>query len=138
MKYAEVAVNSPIAQRRSFCYSTPTELEIDIGQAVWVPFGSKILQGIVVKVSDHPSFEATKEISGLITSFPLLSSARLEVAFWLSEYYLSPLFDAVALMLPPGFERRLATFLKLLSDHVDLSQLSPEQAEVISLLENRE
>ena len=97
MKYAEVAVNSPIAQRRSFCYSIPPELEINIGQAVWVPFGSKILQGIVVKVSDRPSFEVTKAISGLITSFPLLSSAHLQVAFWLSEHYLSPLFDAVAL-----------------------------------------
>ena len=137
MKYAEVAVNSPIARRRSFCYSIPPELEIDTGQAIWVPFGSKILQGIVVKVSDYPSFEVTKEISGLITSFPLLSSAHLEVVFWLSNYYLSPLFDAVALMLPPGFERRLATFLQSLSDHVDLPQLSPEQVKVVSLLENR-
>ena len=71
MKYAEVAVNSPIAQRRSFCYSIPPQLIIDVGQAVWVPFGSKILQGIVVKLSDYPSFESTKEISGLLTSFPL-------------------------------------------------------------------
>ena len=138
MKYAEVAVNSPIAQRRSFCYSIPPELEIDIGQAIWVPFGSKILQGIVVKLSDYPSFEVTKEISGLITSFPLLSSAHLGVVFWLSKYYLSPLFDAVALMLPPGFERRLAAFLQLLSDKVDLSQLSCEQVEFISLLENKD
>jgi len=138
MKYAEVAVNSPIAQRRSFCYSIPPELEIDIGQAIWVPFGSKILQGIVVKVSDYPSFEVTKEISGLIISFPLLSPAHLEVALWLNKHYLSPLFDAVALMLPPGFERRLATILQLLPQHVDLSQLSPEQIEVIRLLENKD
>jgi primosomal protein N' (replication factor Y) len=138
MKYAEVAVNSPIAQRRSFCYSIPPELKIDVGQAVWVPFGSKTLQGIVVKVSDYPSFEVTKEISGLITSFPLLSLAHLEVVFWLNKYYLSPLFDAVALMLPPGFERRLATFLQLLPDHVDLSQLNPEQIQVIRLLENKD
>ncbi len=138
MKYAEVTVNSPIAQRRSFCYSIPPELKIDVGQAVWVPFGSKTLQGIVVKVSDYPSFEVTKEISGLITSFPLLSLAHLEVVFWLNKYYLSPLFDAVALMLPPGFERRLATFLQLLPDHVDLSQLNPEQIQVIRLLENKD
>lgn len=138
MKYAEVAVNSPIAQRRSFCYSIPPELKIDVGQAVWVPFGSKTLQGIVIKVSDYPSFEVTKEISGLITSFPLLSLAHLEVVFWLNKYYLSPLFDAVALMLPPGFERRLATFLQLLPDHVDLSQLNPEQIQVIRLLENKD
>jgi primosomal protein N' (replication factor Y) len=137
MKYAEVAVNSPIAQRRSFCYSIPPELKVDTGQAVWVPFGSKILQGIVVKLSDYPSFEVTKEISGLITSFPLLSAAHLKLAFWLNKHYLSPLFDAVALMLPPGFERRLVTILQLLPQDVDLSQMRPEQIEFIRFLEDK-
>ena len=137
MNYAEVAVNSPIAQRRSFCYSIPPELKIDIGQAVWVPFGSKILQGIVVKLSDFPSFEATKEINGIITSVPLLSSVQIEIALWLSKHYLAPLFDSVALMLPPGFERRLVTFLQLLPVPAG-SQLSAEQEQFIHLLEGRD
>src|SRR4030042_1805990 len=119
MNYAEVAGNSPIAQRRSFCYSIPPALKIDIGQAVWVPCGSKTLQGIVVKLSDYPSFEATKEINGIITSLPLLSSVQIEIALWLSKHYLASLFDSVALMLPPGFERRLVTFLHLLPVPVD-------------------
>src|SRR4030042_2471245 len=113
MNYAEVAVNSPIAQRRSFCYSVPPELKIDIGQAVWVPFGSKILQGIVVKLSDYPSFEDTKEIDSVITSLPLISSIQIEIALWLSKHYLAPLFDSIALMLPPGFERRLVPLMSL-------------------------
>jgi primosomal protein N' (replication factor Y) len=133
MNYAEVAVNSPIAQRRSFCYSIPPELKIDIGQAVWVPFGSKTLQGIVVKLSDYPSFEVTKEIASIITSFPLLSSVQIEIALWLSKHYLAPLFDSVALMLPPGFERRLVTFLQLMSVPID-SQLNPEQEQFVQLL----
>jgi len=137
MNYAEVAVNSPIAQRRSFCYSIPPELTIDVGQAVWVPFGSKTLQGVVVKLSDYPSFEATKEISSTITSLPLLSSVQIEIALWLSKHYLTSLFDSVALMLPPGFERRLVTFLHPLPVSVD-SQLSPEQKQVILLLEGRD
>jgi primosomal protein N' (replication factor Y) len=137
MNYAEVAVNSPIAQRRSFCYSIPPELNIDIGQAVWVPFGSKTLQGVVVKLSEYPSFEATKEINSIITSFPLLSSVQIEIALWLSKRYLAPLFDSVALMLPPGFERRLVTFLQLLSGPVD-SELSPEQEQFIQVLKNRD
>lgn len=137
MKYAEVAVNSPVAYRRSFCYSIPAELKVDIGQAVWVPFGSKILQGVVVGLSELPSFEVTKEISGLITPQPLLSVLQVDVALWLSEYYLSPLFDAVALMLPPGFERRLVTFLQLQPGSIDLSQLTIEQRQVMRLLESR-
>ena len=135
MNYAEVAVNSPIAQRRSFCYSIPPELKIDIGQAVWVPFGSKTLQGIVVKLSGYPSFEVTKEIDSIITSFPLLSSVQIEIALWLSKHYLAPLFDSVALMLPPGFERRLVTFLQLMSVPID-SRLSPEQEQFVQLLKD--
>ncbi|MBM3119873.1 MAG: primosomal protein N' [Chloroflexi bacterium] len=138
MKYAEVAVNSPIAQRRSFCYSIPPELKVDLGQAVWVPFGSKTLQGIVVGLSDFPSFEVTKEISSLVAPPSLLSPAQVDIALWISKYYLSPLFDAVSLMLPPGFERRLGTFLQLLPNPFELSQLSLEQRQVMRLLENRD
>jgi len=135
MNYAEVAVNSPIAHRRSFCYSIPPELKIDVGQAVWVPFGSKTLQGIVVKLSDYPSFEVTKKIDSIITSFPLLTSVQIEIALWLSKHYLAPLFDSVALMLPPGFERRLVTFLQLMSVPID-SQLSSEQEQFVQLLKD--
>ena len=70
--------------------------------------------------------------------FLLLSSAQVDLALWLSKHYLSPLFDAVALMLPPGFERRMVTFLQLLPNPVDLSQLNPEQRQFIRLLEGRD
>jgi primosomal protein N' (replication factor Y) len=136
MNYAEVAVNSPIAQRRSFCYSIPPELNVDIGQAVWVPFGSQILQGIVVEVSDYPSFEATKDINDVITPFPLLSSSQIEVALWLSKHYLAPLFSCVALMLPPAFERRLVTFLEGRPDIID-TELTLDQKHFLHLLEGR-
>ena len=64
MRYAEVSVNSPIAQRRTFSYAIPPGLDIEVGQAVWVPFGDKRLQGIVLELSPHPSVEETKEIAG--------------------------------------------------------------------------
>jgi primosomal protein N' (replication factor Y) len=112
MKYAEVAVNSPAAQRRSFCYSVPPQLNIEIGQAVWVPFGPRRLQGIIISFSDTPSFEETREIEGAITSSSLISSAHLELARWMSSYYLAPLFDCIAPMLPPGFERHVECFIE--------------------------
>ena len=33
----------------------------------------------------------------------------------MADYYLSPLFAAIALMLPPGFERKPLTFYESLS-----------------------
>ena len=58
MKYAEVSVNAPAAQRQTFSYSIPSELTVNVGQAVYVPFGQKTVQGLVIELTDFPAFEA--------------------------------------------------------------------------------
>ena len=136
MGYAEVSVNSPIAQRRTFSYAIPSGLSIDAGQAVWVPFGDKLLQGVVLELSRYPSVDETREIAGIIEPRPLLSTSRVLLARWISEYYLSPLFDAVALMLPPGFERKVITFISgppTTGEH-DISALTQEKRDVLELV----
>ncbi|MFC2032516.1 primosomal protein N' [Chloroflexota bacterium] len=139
MEYAEVSVNSPVAQRRTFIYAIPSGLDINIGHAVWVPFGKKLLQGIVLELSSFPSVEETREIAGVIEPHPLLSPYRVLLARWISEYYLSPLFDAVALMLPPGFERKALTFISTPSTPPgqDISSLTPEQRQVLELTQRQ-
>jgi len=136
MRYAEVSVNSPVAQRQTFSYAIPSGLSIDVGQAVWVPFGKKILQGIVLELSPYPAVEETREIIDVIEPYPLLSPAHILLARWISEHYLSPLFDAVALMLPPGFERKALTFISTTSNLDDDAMLSlpPEQRQVFELV----
>ena len=136
MRYAEVSVNSPVAQRRSFSYAIPSGLSIDVGQAVWVPFGNKILQGIVLELSPYPAVEETREIIDVIEPHPVLSPAHVLLARWISQHYLSPLFDAVALMLPPGFERKTLTLVSTttIPDASDISSLSPEQRQVFELI----
>jgi len=138
MRYAEVSVNSPVAQRRTFSYTIPPELSVDVGQAVWVPFGDKLLQGVVLELSPYPAVEETKEIAGVIEPRPLLSKTQVLLARWLSEYYLSPLFDAVALMLPPGFERKVLTFVSaLVPDDFGLSALTREQRQILDLVQRQ-
>ena len=139
MGYAEVSVNSPIAQRRTFSYSIPPDLSIEVGQAVWVPFGNKVLQGIVLELTDYPAVEETKDIAGIIEPHPMLSPPQISLARWISEHYLSPLFDAVALMLPPGFERKAVTFIysPLSPKERDTSSLAQEQRHVVELVWER-
>ncbi len=139
MGYAEVSVNSPIAQRRTFSYAIPSGLSIDVGQAVWVPFGAKLLQGIVLELSDYPAVEETKEIAGVIEFRSLLSPPHVLLARWLSEHYLSPLFDAVALMLPPGFERKIVTFISNppTPRQYDISSFPQGQRHVLELTRKR-
>jgi len=136
MKYAEVSVNSPVAQHRAFSYAIPSGLNIQTGQAVWVPFGDKTLQGIVLELSPYPTVEETREIINIIDPRPLLSPAQVMLAREISEYYLSSLFDAIALMLPPGFERKPLTFISPASNHDagDLSSFSPDSRQTLELV----
>ena len=139
MRYAEVSVNSPVAQRRTFSYAIPSDLSLEVGQAVWVPFGDKLLQGVVLELSEFPLVEETRDIADIIEPRPLISSSRVSLARWISEHYLSPLFDAVALMLPPGFERKPLTFigLSLSYDEQRVSSFTQTQRDVLELVRRR-
>jgi primosomal protein N' (replication factor Y) len=136
MNYAEVAVNSP-GSRSTFCYAIPPGLNISAGQAVWVPFGSRVIQGIVLQLSDEPAVEETKEIAGIVADFHLLSPIQIKLAQWISEHYFAPPFDALALMLPPGFERRAITCFQLTDSQVDLSSLTPEQRQALHIMREK-
>ncbi|MBI2831837.1 MAG: primosomal protein N' [Chloroflexi bacterium] len=139
MSYAEVSVNSPVGQRMTFSYTIPPGLPVEIGHAVWVPFGEKLLQGVVLQLTEKPTVEETREIAGIIDSRPVLSPQHVLLARWLSDYYLSPIFDAVAPMLPPGFERRALTFISIApsASEQDISPLNRQDKEAFELVRKR-
>jgi primosomal protein N' (replication factor Y) len=111
-----------------------------VGHAVWVPFGPRVVQGIVFQLTEFPSVEETKEIRGLIDPRPTLYPAQIELARWISEHYLTPLFDTAALMMPPGFERRLIAFVSALIgiSETEASSLTPNQRKLLNLLKGKE
>ena len=123
MPFAEVAVNAAAPLRQTFTYRIPDGLPIEPGQAVYVPFGSRTLQGIVVERTDSASVAQTRDIANIIDVRPLLSPTHLQLARWLSEHYLAPLFDCISLMLPPGFKRRPLVMLRPLASLEELSHL---------------
>ncbi|MFC2045547.1 primosomal protein N' [Chloroflexota bacterium] len=132
--YAEVSVNSPVGQRGTFSYAIPEDIIIEPGQAVWVPFGNKVLQGIVLELSALPAVERTREIMGIIDPLPVISRQQILLARWISEHYLSSLFNAVALMLPPGFERKAITFITEVPSQEETSSLTQVQEDIIKLV----
>ncbi len=104
MEYAEVAVDAPVAPSRTFSYHIPARFAVEPGQLVWVPFGRRVAQGIVVKLSPAPQVEVTKDILQPVEPTPLLDWRALRIGEWMSRYYLCSLFDALALFLPPEFK----------------------------------
>jgi len=103
MKFAEVAVNAPGAHRHAFTYSIPASLGVLLGQGVLAPFGARTVRGVVIGLSDSSPLQDTRDLIGLISPQVMLTPGRIKLALWIADYYLSPLFDAIALMLPPGF-----------------------------------
>lgn len=112
LSYAEVAVDAPVRSGRAFSYHIPESLPIVPGQLVWVPFGRRTLQGIVMEVAAVPQVAETKAILQPVEPAPLLDAAALSLAQWLSRYYLCSLFDAAALFLPPGFKAHALSRLR--------------------------
>ena len=104
LRYADVAVDSPVGHARSFTYHVPQRISVQPGQLVWVPFGSQTLQGIVVGLSSSRPEFATRDILQAVDPAPLLNDERIDLGKWMSQHYRCSLFNALSPMLPPGFE----------------------------------
>lgn len=128
MTFAEVSVNSPIPTRSTYTYEIPPGLNVVPGHGVYVPFGPRILQGIVFEITAEPRFAEHRPLDSLVDQRVLVSPERLELARWIAERYLSPLFSAVALMLPPGFERKPLTIIEPGARFSDLDGALEQQA----------
>ena len=113
MRFAEVAVDAPVGHERTFSYSIPTWLDVRVGQLVIVPFGPRELQGVVLSLPAHPQVPETREILDTYAPGPVLTDTQLRLAAWISGYYMCSLFEAAALMLPPGGRLRFKTYLTL-------------------------
>ena len=109
MDYAEVAVDAPVGPSRTFSYHIPDGFPVEPGQLVWVPFGRRTLQGIVVKLAASPQVDVTRDILQPVEPSPLLSPLALQIGDWISRYYLAGLFDSLALFLPPQFKAHVTS-----------------------------
>ncbi len=95
-RFVEVAVNTGQPARQPFTYSVPEGVEVGLGQAVFVPFGPRILQGIVLALSDRTELDAVRPIASVADPVPVLDGVHIELARWMSAEYLAPLWDCVA------------------------------------------
>src|SRR5688572_14676858 len=136
MTFVEVAVNSGLPHKGSFSYAVPDGMTLVTGDAVFVPFGRRYLQGIVMDVVDVPAFSEPKPVDARLGDGPVIAKERVELAQWVRDYYVSPLFPAVALMLPPGFERKPLTYYESLLSPAELdgARLPPRQRVVLAYL----
>ena len=103
----------------TFTYSVPEAMTLATGARVWVPFGARSLEGVVLSVAaaveaggaagDGRRLKAVREV----VDSPRLDAELIALARWMAEYYLAPLGEAVRLLLPPGGRAAAATRIAL-------------------------
>jgi primosomal protein N' (replication factor Y) len=138
VRYVEVAV--PAHTDQLFTYSVPAELSdrIRLGQRVWVPFGSRRITGIVMRVTDRTDLpqERIKAVADVLDLVPSLTPDLIELCLWMRDYYFCTLGEAIATVLPAGMMHRTRTVCELVREPAEpeweeLRKTAPLQAELL-------
>ena len=143
MVYLEIILNLPIDKGFTYSYIPPEnekpELVPQIGKRAEIMFGNKKTEGFIIgifnELPQNLDFDPAKirPIKRIIDKEPLFGTELIEIARWLSRYYLCTLGEAVFSMIPSGrretsaasfgFEEEVSGFKK--------NELSEEQKKCV-------
>ena len=129
-------------------YSVPPELETEIlpGQLVALPYGERLVEGLVWRlhqdmlaepVQARESELVLRPLHAILDPLPALLPHQIELAQWIAEYYDTPLAQVATMMLPPGLMQRSRMVLRLAESdgHDALAEMtSPRLRALIGLL----
>lgn len=112
MLYLEIILNLPVNQGFTYSYIPPEnekpELVPQIGKRAEIMFGNKKTEGFIINIFDKlppncPVEEKKiKPVKRIIDKQPLFGEELIEMAKWISHYYLCTLGEAVFSMIPSG------------------------------------
>ncbi|HID05911.1 MAG TPA: primosomal protein N', partial [Armatimonadetes bacterium] len=111
-RFAIVCVdNRASAVDKPLTYAIPESLagEITIGSPVLVPLQRQWISGYVIDITDDADLppERIKPIARTLWHQPLFDAELLKLAKWVSSYYHCPLFEALRLIVPPGWQQQI-------------------------------
>ncbi|GAB4474511.1 MAG: primosomal protein N' [Anaerolineales bacterium] len=107
-RYFQVALNLPQALD-VYDYHLPQSLaeeNLEVGALVLVPFGSQIVQGVVLEEVDTPSVPFARPIYRVQEAQSVLPVGLLKLARHLAKEYMTSLGEWIGLLLPPGYKER--------------------------------
>ena len=97
----------PVPLEQAFTYSLPLTLQhrVKAGARIVVPFGTRKLTGVVLRVHDEGAQESVrqhqiKDAFRLIDNEPVLTDDLMALGRWISGYYCTPLGEVLRSMLP--------------------------------------
>lgn len=136
----------PVPLRTLFTYGVPPHLRQQLcpGSRVLVPFRKKSLVGVVVELgATPPPGTQIRDVSKIVDFTPALPPKLIELAQWISNYYIAPIGEVFRAILPPAVELRAQRQITLTERGRALmathraSELAPESVPGLSLDEAR-
>jgi len=87
-----------------YTYSVPEEMRQGVmpGVRVRVPFGTRLLPGVVVAISDRSDHAELRPLAAVLDPEPLLSTTLIGLAEWVAARYCAPLPEVIKAMVPKG------------------------------------
>ncbi len=97
-----ISVALPLPMYREFTYAVPPALvaRAGVGSRVVVPVRGRQTIGFVVGSAEPDAAVTPKDILAAPDAAPVLSAALLDLARWMSDYYVAPLGVVLRAMLP--------------------------------------
>jgi primosomal protein N' (replication factor Y) len=137
-------VSLEIALRKEFDYLVPPELteKVDVGSRVQVPFGPRLVLGVVVAVAEESAHVNLKSIIKVIGTQTLVTPKVLRLARWIADYYCCAPETALKSVLPEAVRKEDAAwrerlFVRLLPATGEPPKLPKRQQEVWNILTER-
>ena len=110
-------------------------LRPELGDRVLVPFGNGERIGLVVGFATKTRLAKVKPILGVLDSKPVVTSTQMELAFWMSSYYATPLGIILKAMLP-SFLTRIPKEMITLVDRSPVD-LDSRKGKIVQFLQDR-
>lgn len=114
-RWVEVLVDSPETQGL-YTYNIPSELEVQPGDIVSVPFGMQLTGGIAIRLISSPPLDI--DPARIRSIEDVITSGFLQKTYWqllekVANYYCTDLMSTVRVALPPGLLGRSQRRVKL-------------------------
>lgn len=135
MNYYLVATSKQAVSKQDFL-TYQSDLNLDLGQVVLAPLGRSTSVGVVYKKVVQPDF-TTKNILASLDG-QILPKHLLNIASWMSEYYVTALPQVLQSILPAGLQkkrRQKKQKEKAKKSEVSKIILTPKQKEAIKKIE---
>lgn len=143
--YAQVIIDQDAkALDRVFEYIIPDDMDLSIGMRIYVPFGSRVLQGFIIGIDENCEYDKAKlkSIISKIEDFSAIKPEMLKLMEFMADKNHLKLASILRLFLPSEMregkvKELFKTYYSLVPDvQITLSKSAKKQFEIVEALKN--